>query len=112
MTTPTLTPIMRELTDPPLADGVGGVIEGPVPRGGGGGGGGDGGNQNRSTSNTRSDLQIKLQHIAVQSNLAMKITAWLLQTKIPDMKLKNTFTPPTTGPVQLLELVLVAAALQ
>ena len=29
------------------------------------------------------------------------------------MKLKNTFTPPTTGPVQLLELlVLVAAALQ
>ena len=28
------------------------------------------------------------------------------------MKLKNTFTPPTTGPAQLLELVLVAAALQ
>ena len=28
------------------------------------------------------------------------------------MKLKNTFTPPTTEPAQLLELVLVAAALQ
>ena len=26
--------------------------------------------------------------------------------------MKNTFTPPTTGPAQLLELVLVAAALQ
>ena len=28
------------------------------------------------------------------------------------MKLKKTFTPPTTGPPQLAELVLVAAALQ
>ena len=70
------------------------------------------GTKNRSRSNTRSDLQIKLQHIAVQSNLVMKIPAWLLQTMIPDMKLKNTFTSPTTGPAQLLELVLVAAALQ
>ena len=99
---------------------MGGFIEGSVHRGGGGGVGGRGeggdsgivGTKNRSTSNTRSELQIKLQHIAIQSNLAMKITAWLLQTKIPDMKLKNTFTPPTTGPVLLLELVLVAAALQ
>ena len=88
------------------------VIEGPILPGGGGGGGGMVGTKNRSRSNTQSDLHIKLQHIAVQSNLAMKITAWLLQTKIPDMKLKNTFTPPTTGPAQLLELVLVAAALQ
>ena len=28
------------------------------------------------------------------------------------MKLKNTFTPPTTGPLQLAEVVLVADALQ
>ena len=85
MTTPTLTPIMiglSELTDPPLADGA----------------------------NQTHDQNYK--YIAVQSNLAMKITAWSLQTMIPDMKLKNIFTPPTTGPAQLLELVLVAAALQ
>ena len=71
------------------------------------------GTKNKSTSNTQSELQIKLQHNCSPIKSQNENTSMLiLQTKIPDMKLKNTFTPPTTGPVQLLELVLVAAALQ
>ena len=51
-------------------------------------------------------------HIAVKYSREGGVDDELVVGTGDVMKLKNTFTPPTTGPAQLLELVLVAAALQ